>query len=355
MEQTLETQSTSPAAALPAVQNVNVAGIRTIITPRQLEDELPMTPAALRTVIEGREEIRRIIRGEDRRLLAVVGPCSVHDVKAAEEYAGRLAELRKRVADRICVIMRVYFEKPRTTIGWKGLINDPHLDGSFDMTHGLRLARRLLLHINELGLPCATELLDPIIPQYIDDQIAWAAIGARTTESQTHRQMASGLSMPVGYKNSTDGSIQVAVDACKAARSQHHFLGMDENGVACIVETRGNPDGHIILRGGTSRPNYDPETVRQAAKLLEKNGLSPRLMIDCSHANSAKKHENQRVVWESVIAQRKDPSCPIMGVMIESNLFPGRQDIPEDVSQLKYGVSITDACIGWDETERMLS
>ncbi len=346
----------SAAAELQPTQNLNVVETRMIITPKQLDSELPKQPSASRVVVEGRETIRRILRGEDPRLLVVIGPCSVHDPVAALEYAHRLAGLRDQVSDRLFIVMRVYFEKPRTTVGWKGLINDPHLDGSFDMNTGLRLARKLLLDIHAMGLPCATELLDPIVPQYIDDLVAWAAIGARTTESQTHRQMASGLSMPVGFKNSTDGSVQIAIDAMKAARSGHHFLGIDENGLTCIVQTRGNLDGHIILRGGSGRPNYDPENVAMAASLLQQAGLSPKLMVDCSHANSSKKHENQCVVWDSLIEQKKSArdKSPIVGVMIESNLNEGRQDVPADRSQLKHGVSITDACIGWADTERLL-
>jgi 3-deoxy-7-phosphoheptulonate synthase len=316
---------------------------------------VPATDKVTQTVVQGREEIRRVLRGTEPRMLVVIGPCSVHDVKAAKEYAQRLAKLRTELSDKLLIVMRVYFEKPRTTVGWKGLINDPHLDGSFDMDFGLKQARELLLHINELGLPCATELLDPIIPQYIDDLVSWAAIGARTTESQTHRQMASGLSMPVGYKNSTDGSVQIAIDALKAARSGHHFLGIDEDGKTCVVQTRGNPDGHIILRGGGSgRTNYDPANVAEAASRLSAASLPSLLMVDCSHANSSKKHENQAVVWDSVVDQRSKPGCPIMGVMIESNLSEGRQDIPKDIKQLQYGVSITDACIGWELTERIL-
>jgi 3-deoxy-7-phosphoheptulonate synthase len=359
--------TTTPNAARPAdsanrmesTQNLNVVATRPIVTPKQLEAELPKNARAHATVVEGRETIRRIIRGEDQRLLVVVGPCSVHDIAAAREYAEKLAVVREAVKDQLYIVMRVYFEKPRTTVGWKGLINDPYLDGTFDMNHGLRLARQLLLDICTLGLPCATELLDPIVPQYIDDLISWAAIGARTTESQTHRQMASGLSMPVGFKNSTDGSVQVAIDAMKASRSGHHFLGMDENGATCIVQTRGNVDGHIILRGGQNRPNYSPENVAEAAAQLQKAGLPPRLMVDCSHANSSKKHENQAVVWESLInqckaAQSSNTPRNLVGVMIESNLHEGRQDVPEDRSKLQYGVSITDACLGWDITESLL-
>jgi len=353
------TTAVPEASSSAATQNVNVASLRPIVTPRALEQELPLTPEARQTVLGGRSSIRAILGGTDARLLVVVGPCSVHDAPAALEYAERLAKLNERVSDKMCVVMRVYFEKPRTTVGWKGLINDPNLDGTFDMNTGLRLARKLLLQINQLGLPAATELLDPIVPQYIDDLVAWAAIGARTTESQTHRQMASGLSMPVGYKNSTDGSVQVAIDAFKAAQSAHHFLGMDENGATCIVHTRGNSQGHIILRGGQARPNYDPANVADAAAKLVAAKLPPRLMVDCSHANSSKKHENQAVVWDSVIdqiatARKAGTASPIVGVMIESNVFEGRQDVGVDRSSLKYGVSITDACINWEQTERLL-
>ncbi len=351
----MSTNTINPPASLAPTQNLNVVSLRPIVTPKQLEQEMPKNPATHATVVEGRQTIRNIFNGTDKRLLLVIGPCSVHDPKAAYEYALKLNEIRKQVADQIYVVMRVYFEKPRTTIGWKGLINDPHLDGTFEMNHGLRLARKLLLDISQLGMPSATELLDPIVPQYIDDLISWAAIGARTTESQTHRQMASGLSMPVGFKNSTDGSVQIAIDAMKAARSGHHFLGINEDGQTVVVQTRGNSDGHIILRGGSGKTNYQPEDVAQAATLLEKAGLNRRLMVDCSHANSSKKHENQCVVWESLVQQRlSDHNTPLVGVMIESNLNEGRQDVGPDLSKLQYGVSITDACIGWKDTERLL-
>src|SRR5881296_2999316 len=250
-------------------QNLHVKEIARLLPPRALKDEFPMTERANQTVVEGREAVKRILGGDDPRLLAIVGPCSIHDVDGALEYAQKLNRLREELADQLYIIMRVYFEKPRTTIGWKGLINDPHLDGSYDIDTGLKKARRLLLQITGMGLPAATEFLDPIVPQYIADFVSWAAIGARTTESQTHRQMASGLSMPVGFKNSTDGSVQIAIDAMKAARSGHHFLGIDENGATCIVQTRGNLDGHIILRGGSDRPNYDPENVASAAAMLK--------------------------------------------------------------------------------------
>lgn len=335
-------------------QNLNVAGTTPLTSPREMERDLKATDESLATVIEGRNAIGAILRGEDRRLLVVVGPCSIHDTDAALEYAEQLAKLKHRYADRLYIVMRVYFEKPRTTTGWKGLINDPHLDGTFDMAHGVRLARKLLLDITAMGLATGTEMLDPITPQYIDDLVSWASIGARTTESQTHRQMASGLSMPVGFKNSTDGNPQVAIDAMRSAHSPHHFLGIDEEGRSCIVETRGNTQGHLILRGGNDQPNYTPDAVRDAAKRLAQANLPGALMIDCSHANSGKKHERQEVVWNSILEQRIDADCPIIGAMIESNLFPGNQSIPEDKSTLKYGVSITDACLGWDETARLL-
>jgi 3-deoxy-7-phosphoheptulonate synthase len=283
----------------------------------------------------------------------------VHDVDAAFEYARKLSAVAERVAETLYVLMRVYFEKPRTIVGWKGLINDPHLDGTFDVSAGLTMARQLLLRINGIGLPCATELLEPITPQYIDDLLSWASIGARTTESQTHRQMASGLSMPVGYKNSTDGTLQVAIDAFRSAQHAHHFLGVDEEGRVAIVQTRGNRDGHIVLRGGSGRPNYDPENVREAAERLRAAGLPEVLMVDCSHANSGKRAENQSAVWRNVIeqvasARSSGVDSPIIGLMLESNLVAGRQDVTAGRSGLTYGQSITDECIGWDETESLL-
>jgi 3-deoxy-7-phosphoheptulonate synthase len=344
------------AADLEPTQNVNVAGFRTLISPGELEASLPMTSRAHRTVVEGRQTIRKILAGEDPRLLVVCGPCSIHDPQAAMDYAVRLADLKQRLSDRLYLVMRVYFEKPRTTTGWKGLINDPHLDGSFDIAEGLRTARKLLLDINETGIAAGTEFLDPFTPQYTDDLVAWAAIGARTTESQTHRQMASGLSMPVGFKNATNGEVKVALNAMNSARAPHHFLGVDENGRACVVSTRGNADGHLILRGGSGKPNYDPQNVAEAADALQKAGLPPALMVDCSHANSGKQHEQQEVVWQSLIQQRVDSAgrTPVIGTMIESNLGEGRQDIAEDFSTMQYGVSVTDSCLGWSKTEELL-
>ena len=313
-----------------------------------------MTEASNRTVVDSRAAVERILSGEDRRLLIVVGPCSIHDHKGALEYAGRLQELAHRVADKLLLVMRVYFEKPRTIVGWKGLINDPHLDDTFDIAVGLRMARELLLEITGRGLPAATEMLEPITPQYIADLITLASIGARTTESPTHRQMASGLSMPVGYKNGTDGGLQVAIDAMQSARHAHSFLGIDPEGKTCIVQTAGNPSGHVILRGGHSGPNYTSEHLRAARERLQASGLPGMLLVDCSHANSSKDHRRQSIVWRDVIGQRVLGDESIMGLMLESHLFPGNQKLTRDLTQLKYGVSITDACIGWEETESLI-
>lgn len=363
MHRNLVMSSTTPphGAGSPAgsgvdqpTHNVNVLTTTPLTPPRQLKAELPVTDAAHRTVLEGRDAVRNILRGTDDRLLVIVGPCSIHDVEAARDYARRLAALKHELADRLFVVMRVYFEKPRTTVGWKGLINDPHLDGSFDIQRGVHMARKLLLDINALGLAAGTEMLDPITPQYIDDLVSWASIGARTTESQTHRQMASGLSMPVGFKNATDGNLQIAIDAMTSARSSHHFLGIDDEGQTCIVTTRGNDVGHVILRGGHDKPNYHPDNVDAAAGQLKDAGLDPVLMVDCSHANSNKKYERQEVVWNSLIEQRLAGSRAIIGAMLESNLEAGKQAIPEDKSQLTYGVSVTDACMDWEKTEQLL-
>jgi len=335
-------------------RDLHVDSLTPLVSPDALRDELPVTGAAQRTILESREVIPAIIAGRDRRLLVVVGPCSIHDTGAALEYARRLKPLRDALSDTLYIVMRTYFEKPRTTVGWKGLINDPHLDGSFDMETGLRRARKLLIDVAGMGLPTATEILDPITPQYIDDALDWAAIGARTTESQTHRQMASGLSMPVGYKNSTTGSLEIAINAMRSAREPHAFLGIDGSGRTCIVRTRGNPWGHVILRGGTDKPNYDPGNVAAAVDTLEAAGLQTGLMVDCSHANSGKKHERQEVVWNSVVAQKAGGSPHLMGAMLESNLEAGSQKLGDDPAALRYGVSITDACIGWDKTEELL-
>lgn len=334
--------------------DVHIRSLVPLIPPQTLIDEYPLTERAVETVVAGREAVRKILVGEDRRLLLVVGPCSIHDEQAAMEYATRIRAVAERLNDRLCIVMRVYFEKPRTTVGWKGLINDPHLDGTFDIPTGLRRARKLLLEINELGMPAATEMLDPITPQYTADLVTWASIGARTTESQTHRQMASGLSMPVGFKNATDGNLQIAIDAMYSARAQHSFLGCDAAGRLCIVNTAGNPLGHLILRGGRAGTNYDPQTMADALAGLTKAGLAPNIMVDCSHANSDKDHRKQETVWHNVLEQRAAGNTNIIGMMLESNLFEGQQKLGADLHQLKYGVSITDACLGWEKTEELL-
>jgi len=335
-------------------QDLRVKQIVPLLPPRVLKAELPMTEASNATVADSRDRIANIIHQTDPRLLVVVGPCSIHDVNGAMEYAQKLAALRKQLVDRMEIVMRVYFEKPRTTLGWKGLINDPHLDGSHDIETGLKLARKLLLDITAIGLPAATEFVDPITPQYIADLVSWAAIGARTTESQTHREMASGLSMPVGFKNSTDGSLEGAVNAMKAAQSAHSFLGIDQDGLTSIVRTTGNLDGHIVLRGGRSRPNYDPQSIAEAERQLEQAGLPKVLMVDCSHANAGKRPERQETVWQNVIQQRAAGTRSLIGVMIESYLKEGNQPFPRPVQELEYGVSITDPCISWETTERLL-
>ncbi len=335
-------------------QDLHVKEIVRLLSPRELKTLLPSTEAVAATVARSRERIIRILRQEDPRMLVVIGPCSIHDRKSALEYAERLNALRQELAGSMEIVMRVYFEKPRTTIGWKGLINDPHLDGSQDIEMGLKIARELLLEILGMGLPAATEFLDPIVPQYIADLISWAAIGARTTESQTHREMASGLSMPVGLKNSTDGSLQVAIDAMGATRHPHSFLGINEDGVNAIVRTTGNPHAHVVLRGGRAKTNYDAASIRAAEEKLISEKLQPVLMVDCSHANSEKKFARQEEVWHSVIQQRVEGTRSLIGLMAESNLFEGNQPIPKNLKELRYGVSITDSCIGWETTERML-
>jgi 3-deoxy-7-phosphoheptulonate synthase len=335
-------------------QDLHVKEIVRLQTPRAMKAQLPTPEAVNAMVAHSRERIIRILRHEDPRQLVVVGPCSIHDEKGALDYAARLSARREQFADRLEIVMRVYFEKPRTTIGWKGLINDPHLDGSQDIETGLTLARRLLLAITGLGLPAATEFLDPIVPQYTADLITWAAIGARTTESQTHREMASGLSMPVGLKNNTDGSLQSAIDAMGAARHPHSFLGIDQDGVTSIVRTAGNPDTHVVLRGGRTQTNYDAASIRAAEEKLRAAGLTPALMVDCSHANSEKQFARQEDVWRSVIEQRVAGTRSLIGLMVESNLCEGSQPIPKTPADLRYGVSITDPCIGWETTDRML-
>jgi 3-deoxy-7-phosphoheptulonate synthase len=339
---------------MPATSNLRIKSLEPLIPPSRLMNLLPLTGAATHTIVAGRRDVEHVLAGQDPRLMAVVGPCSIHDPDAARDYAARLKALADRVADRLLVVMRVYFEKPRTTVGWKGLINDPHLDDSFDVATGLRLARGLLIEIAGMGLPTATEFLEPITPQYIADTIVLGAIGARTTESPTHRQMASGLSMPVGFKNSTDGTLQAALDAMQSARTPHSFLGIDNDGGTCVVSTAGNPWGVLMLRGGRSGSNYSADVVEDARQRLEAAGLPARVIVDCSHANSGKDHRRQSVVWRDVIEQRVAGDRVIAGLMLESNIMPGSQPVQSDRSKLQYGVSITDGCIGWEETEELL-
>ncbi len=342
----------APVKVLGRTDDLRISSIRALIAPQLLIEQLPMDAAALATVGSARQAIHRILHGADDRLVAVVGPCSIHDYDAAVEYAGRLAAESRRLEAELLVVMRVYFEKPRTTVGWKGFINDPHLDGSFAMNEGLRVARKLLLDINRKGLSCGTEFLDLLSPQYISDLIAWGAIGARTTESQSHRQLASGLSCPVGFKNGTDGSVKVAVDAVRAAAAPHAFMGMTKSGQAAIFDTIGNEDCHVILRGGKTT-NYDAASIGAAARELAAAGLAPRLMVDFSHANSSKQYQRQMDVGADVAAQLAAGDDRIMGVMVESNLNPGRQDLVAG-QPLARGVSITDACIGWEDTAALL-
>jgi len=333
-------------------ENLRVRELKRLVSPNELKAALPLTPETGERVLSARRTVREILRKRDPRLLVVVGPCSIHDPEAALDYARRLAKLAERVRDRYFVVMRTYFEKPRTATGWKGFVNDPFLDGSCDMEHGLRAARKLLLDVVGTGLPVATEFLDPIVPQYVADLVSWSAIGARTTESQTHREMASGLSMPVGFKNATDGNVQVAINAIRAAGSPHGFLGIDPDGRSAVVKTTGNPNVHLVLRGGAGRPNYERPEVVYAACKLEAAGLFPALMIDCSHANAGKIPANQIKVWRSVLEQRSEAGCPIVGAMIESFIEPGNRPLSGDPA---YGVSVTDPCIGWSDTEAMLS
>lgn len=335
--------------------NTNIQKIEALSTPQSLRESMATSEAASNLVVEARNTIRDIVWGRDKRLVAIVGPCSIHCTEQAIDYAKKLKELRKEVEDQIYIVMRVYFEKPRTVLGWKGLIYDPHLDDSFDMLTGLQKARKLLLDINEIGVPCATEMLDPLVPQYISDLVSWTAIGARTTESQTHRQMASGLSMPVGFKNGTNGDFDVAINAAKASRLQQSFMGINQDeGKICIFHTKGNPDTHLILRGGTDGPNYKPEYVERATLAIEKAGINCGIMIDCNHANSGKDPYKQPAVLESIVEQKLAGNDLLMGFMVESHIKGGNQKIPQNLSELEYGVSITDACLDWDATEKMI-
>jgi 3-deoxy-7-phosphoheptulonate synthase len=333
------------------VENLNIISCTRLITPRELKEQLPISEAARQSVIRGRDTIKQILDREDKRLFIVVGPCSIHDPEAAIVYGKRLRELSDRVSGTMLLVMRVYFEKPRSTVGWKGLINDPHLNGSFEIEEGLHIARRLLLDLAELGLPLATEALDPISPQYIQDLISWSAIGARTTESQTHREMSSGLSCAVGFKNGTDGSLAVAINALKSVVHPHNFLGIDPDGHVSTVSTAGNRYGHIVLRGGNGKPNYDSVNMAICEQELQKAGVCPYIVVDCSHENSNKDPPLQPLVAENVTNQILEGNDSIIGLMIESNINAGNQPIPENLADLKYGVSITDGCIDWETTE----
>jgi 3-deoxy-7-phosphoheptulonate synthase len=346
--------TTTEKTGKPLTENTRVSEVTRLVSPREVKQSLPAGTAILAKVAEYRETCRRILRGEDPRLLVIVGPCSIHDPVSAIDYARRLAALSKEVEEKLFIVMRVYFEKPRTTVGWKGLINDPYLNDSGEMEHGIKVARQLLLDVAALGLPAATEVLDPIMPQYIADLISWSAIGARTTESQTHREMASGLSMPVGFKNGTDGSIQTAIDAMRSSRSSHSFLGIDQEGMTSIIKTAGNPDGHLVLRGGRDGVNYHPHQTADAAAKLKAAGVPSAIMIDCSHANSGKDPARQPEVWNSILEQRAAGRSDIVGAMLESHIERGAQSLGEDPSTLRYGVSITDACLDWETTAELL-
>ncbi len=334
-------------------KDLRITGTKEIQTPEELMRELPLSESAAELVTRARQEIYDVLDGKDDRLVVIIGPCSIHDTDAALEYAGRLQAIRKELENELLIVMRVYFEKPRTTVGWKGLINDPDLDGSFHINKGVRKARELLLKLADMGIPAGHEYLDLISPQYISDLVAWGAIGARTTESQGHRELASGLSCPVGFKNGTDGGVQIAIDAMRAAQHSHHFISITLQGHSAIFTTAGNEYTHVILRGGSNRPNYDRVSVDDATQKLESSGLNPRLMVDCSHANSQKNFGKQVEVCRDIIHQIKTGQDNIFGVMIESNLVEGRQDY-EPGAELTYGQSITDACIGWDDSATLL-
>lgn len=336
------------------IENLNLVSQDVLVSPAELKTLLPVSEKAQTTILNGRKTINNILERKDHRLIIVIGPCSIHDVDAAMDYAKRLKDLSEKVSDSLVIVMRVYFEKPRTTVGWKGLINDPHLNGSFSIEEGLKIGRKLLLDISELGLPTATEALDPISPQYLHDLISWSAIGARTTESQTHREMASGLSCAVGFKNGTDGSLTVAMNALQSVSSSHHFLGINSDGQVSVIRTKGNPYGHVVLRGGGGKPNYDSVNIALCEQALRKGKIAENIMVDCSHENSNKNHELQPLVLENITNQIIDGNKSIMGLMIESNIGGGNQKINEDHSQMEYGVSITDKCIDWETTEHVL-
>ena len=337
-----------------AVENINIEPPEILITPAELKRAIPISDKARETISQGRKAIENILERKDHRIIVVVGPCSIHDLDAANEYALRLKALADKVSDSLLIVMRVYFEKPRTTVGWKGLINDPFMNDSFKITDGLHIGRKLLHDVLEIGLPTATEALDPISPQYLQDLISWSAIGARTTESQTHREMASGLSSSVGFKNGTDGSLTVAINALQSVASPHRFLGINSDGRVSIITTRGNPYAHVVLRGGNGKPNYDSVSVSICEQELEQAGIAANIMVDCSHANSNKDHNLQPLVLENVSNQILEGNSSIIGVMIESHLNGGSQKLSSNPDEMKYGVSVTDACIDWETTERSL-
>ncbi len=338
----------------PPLENLNIAAFDLMPSPKEIHDRVPLTEKAAETVFEGRETVKSILDRKDHRLLIIVGPCSIHDPIAGYDYAQRLKKLADEVSDTLYLVMRVYFEKPRTSVGWKGFINDPRMDDSFHIEEGMEKARAFLMRVNELGMPAATEALDPIAPQYLGDLITWTAIGARTSESQTHREMASGLSTPVGFKNGTDGSIEVAINAVKSSARPHSFLGINMQGRSCIVRTRGNAYGHIVLRGGGDGANYDRANVALAEEALSKANFPTNIIVDCSHANSAKDYNRQTVVMFDCVQQIRDGNRSIVGLMLESNIEAGNQPIPEDLSKLKYGCSVTDPCIDWPTTETII-
>lgn len=336
------------------LENLNIQSQKVLLTPNELKNDVPLTEAAAATIAKGREDIQNILDHKDHRLFVVIGPCSIHDIEAAKDYATRLKALADKVSDTLLIVMRVYFEKPRTTTGWKGLINDPYLDDSFKISDGLHIGRQLLMDISDIGLPTATEALDPISPQYLQDLISWSAIGARTTESQTHREMASGLSSAVGFKNGTDGSLSVAINALKSVSSPHRFLGINSEGSVAIIETNGNPYSHVVLRGGDNKPNYDSVSVSLCEQELIKAGITANIMVDCSHANSNKNHELQVLVMENVTNQVIEGNRSIVGIMVESHIKAGNQKISSNRDEMEYGMSVTDACIDWAATEQSI-
>jgi len=336
------------------INNTRIVHSQKLISPQKIREEIPISNEAVVTIADGREEVVNHLNGKDDRFLIITGPCSIHDVDLAMDYAKKLKVLREKHKDKLNIIMRLYFEKPRTTTGWKGLVNDPFIDESNDIEKGLKIARKLLIDIAEMGIPVATEILDPIIAAYIGELVSWVAIGARTTESQTHRQMASGISAPIGMKNGTDGSIDNAINAMISSKAEHSFVGVDDAGKCCILQTMGNNDSHIVLRGGKNGVNFHTEDIMECEEKLKKVNLLEKILVDCSHANSKKDYKKQRLVVNAILAQKKAGNKSIFGIMLESNINEGRQDICKDISSLKYGVSLTDSCIGWEETEEIL-